>query len=264
MNGWTAKHYGLFRAAFGIYLTIHFLGILPYANELFGPQMMPASDSPFSQMFGFLAWFDLPFAPVIAVGAATLLSSAFALGIKDRGVAIVLWVVWASLFARNPLIANPGIPYVGWLLLFHAALPRPMDKDWRLPHGFYHLAWVVMAVGYSYSGITKLGSASWLDGTALSYVLNSPLARPTFLRDLLVASPLVMTVMTYATLGLEVLAAPVAIFKRARPWVWLALTGLQIGILVTIDFADLTWGMLMIHLLTFDPAWLRGFGRQTK
>ena len=39
---------------------------------------------------------------------------------------------------------------------------------------------------------------------------------------------------------------------------------MHLGILVLIDFADLTCGMLMVHAFTFDPAWLRtrrGFSR---
>ncbi len=30
------------------------------------------------------------------------------------------------------------------------------------------------------------------------------------------------------------------------------------ALLVLVDFADLSLGMVMLHLFTFDPAWLRG------
>ena len=46
-----------------------------------------------------------------------------------------------------------------------------------------------MAAGYSYGGFTKLTSPSWLDGSALSHVLSNPLARPTLLREWLLAQP---------------------------------------------------------------------------
>jgi hypothetical protein len=39
-------------------------------------------------------------------------------------------------------------------------------------------AWILMAVGYSYSGLTKLTSPSWLDGTAITYVLENPWPAP--------------------------------------------------------------------------------------
>ena len=72
---------------------------------------------------------------------------------------------------------------VGWLLLAHAAMPA----DRPMPPAMHAAAWIVMAVGYSYSGCTKLGSQSWLDGTALRHVLENPLARPGALRDALLA-----------------------------------------------------------------------------
>ena len=104
--------------------------------------------------------------------------------------------------------------------------------------------------------MTKFGSASWLDGTALAAVLESPLARPNLLRDWLVSQPALLVLGTYAVLGLELLATPLAVFRRFRPALWLALVAMHVGILLTVDFADLTIGMLMIHVVTFDPAWL--------
>jgi predicted DCC family thiol-disulfide oxidoreductase YuxK len=63
-------------------------------------------------------------------------------------------------------------------------------------------------------------------------------------------------VATWSALGLELLFAPLALFRRIRPWIWLAMIGLHLGLLVMVDFADLTLGMLLIHFLTFDPAWI--------
>ena len=38
---------------------------------------------------------------------------------------------------------------------------------------------------------------------------------------------------------------------------WLLLVLVHLGIVAMIDFADLSFGMLMIHAFTFDPGWLR-------
>jgi predicted DCC family thiol-disulfide oxidoreductase YuxK len=62
--------------------------------------------------------------------------------------------------------------------------------------------------------------------------------------------------MTWSALALELLAAPLALVKRLRPWVWLALLAMHLGLIVLIDFVDLSVGMLIIHAFTFDPAWL--------
>jgi hypothetical protein len=56
-------------------------------------------------------------------------------------------------------------------------------------------------------------------------------------------------------LALELLAFPLALFRPTRKWIWLGIVGMHLGILCIVDFADLTTGMLMIHLFTYNPSW---------
>lgn len=58
-----------------------------------------------------------------------------------------------------------------------------------MPPALFAAAWIVMSISYTYSGVTKLVSPSWVDGSALARVLNNPLARPTFVRDFVLATP---------------------------------------------------------------------------
>jgi predicted DCC family thiol-disulfide oxidoreductase YuxK len=114
-----------------------------------------------------------------------------------------------------------------------------------------------MAVAYSYSGYNKLISPSWMDGSALGHVLSNPLARDTVVRTSLLALPaLWLKTATWAALSLELSFAPLAIFRRLRPFLWLAMVGLHLGLLVLVNFSDLTVGMLILHFFTFDPAWI--------
>ncbi len=132
-----------------------------------------------------------------------------------------------------------------------------------MPTALYAAAWIVMAIGYSYSGATKLASPSWVDGSALARVLGNPLARPTFLRETLLALPPALIAMaTWGALAAELLFAPLALIRRLRPWIWLALLGMHVGLMTLIDFADLSAGMVALHLFTFDPDWIRA--RMTK
>ncbi|MEZ4237713.1 MAG: hypothetical protein R3F59_16505 [Myxococcota bacterium] len=131
-------------------------------------------------------------------------------------------------------------------------------RDWRVPPAIRTVAWLVLGAAYTYSGITKLWSASWLDGSALHHVLDNPLARPGLLRTWLLGAPVLTTAASFAALGVELVALPLACWPRARPWLWLALLGLQVGLLVLVDFADLTLGMVVVQLLVFDPSWLSG------
>src|SRR6185503_5810735 len=191
-NGWTGGQYTMFRVLFGAYLFVHFAQLAPWAAEVFSSRgLLP--DGAASPILGFfpnlLAIWDSPafvtwFA---AIGAG--LSLFFAFGIADRAAAVGAWYVWACLLGRNPLIANPSIPYVGWLLLAHACLPRAAFGDWvrrgrtsgelpwKMAPSFFAAAWILMALGYSYSGWTKLMSPSWQDGTALLDMVANPLGR---------------------------------------------------------------------------------------
>jgi predicted DCC family thiol-disulfide oxidoreductase YuxK len=271
-NGWTGGQYSVFRAVFGLHLLVHFVQLAPWAAELFSNQGILADGrgSPLLHFFpNILAVWDGPTFVTIVVITAAALSVLFAVGWCDRIAAILLWYIWACLHGRMPLIANPGLPYIGWLLLAHACLPSApygslaararVDPGggWRMPDGIFLVAWILLALGYSYSGLTKLASPSWLDGTAMERVLQNPLARPGWLRGLLLTlPPSMMRVMTWGALAAETSFAPLALMRSTRPWIWLVLLLMHFGLIMVVDFTDLSLGMIMIHFFTFDPAWI--------
>jgi predicted DCC family thiol-disulfide oxidoreductase YuxK len=272
-NGWTGGQYSLVRAIFGVYLFIHFAQLTPWASELFSRSgvLADGSASPLLHLFpNVLALWDGPVFVTALVAVAAGLSVVFAAGWHERAASVALWYVWACLHGRMPLIANPGLPYVGWMLLAHAFLPAAPygswaargrvdpGNNWRMRDDIFLVAWILMAVGYTYSGCTKFVSPSWLDGTALARVMENPLARPGPARDLFLALPTgLVRLMTWGALLAEVSFAPLALVRRLRPWIWCMMLAMHVGLMALIDFADLSMGMVMLHLFTFDPAWVR-------
>jgi hypothetical protein len=94
------------------------------------------------------------------------------------------------------------------------------------------------------------------DGTALMRVLDNPLARPGWLRESLLSLPgWILHAGTWAALTLELSFAPLALLRRLRPWLWGVMLLMHLSLIAIIDFADLSLGMVMIHLFTCDPAW---------
>ena len=266
MNRW---HFSFFRILFGTYLAIHFFDLVNFAPELWSaagnlpdPRILPT--------WGFfpnvLFWLTSPQFVRGFVWMLCVASLLFAAGFARRLTALLLWYGWACLLGRNPFIANPGIPFVGLLLLFCVVIPpgEPLSfhkkndaAHWKMPGGLYAGAWVLMALGYTISGLHKCLSPSWIDGSAIPHLLENPLARDTPLREWLLAAPQpLLRINTWGALALEILFAPLCLFGSTRKWVWLAMMGMHAGILCLVDFADLTVGVLMIHLFTFDERWL--------
>lgn len=275
-EAWSANLYRMLRVLLGTYVAVHFMHLMPWSAEVFSNRGMLV-DAHASPLFGWLpnvlAVSDSPAAVVTLTLTGAVGGVLLALGRFDRIAAVVVVYVLACLYARNPLIANPGLPYVGWMLLAHLAIPPVPRHDasaaveWRMPRPIYVAAWIVLALSYSYSGYTKLLSPSWVSGDTVALVLQNPLARDHVLRELLLVTPeSVLRGVTWAILYVELLFAPLALIPRLRPLLWTIMLGVQLGFLVLLNFADLTAPMLLFHFLTFDPAWIRskrGMTRET-
>lgn len=248
-----APRFSIFRIVFGSYLVLHFAQLVPYADELFGMHGLLADPSlnPLHGLFpNPLARWDIATEWCVAL---IVLAISFAFGFHQRTCALLLWFGSTALFHRNNLTANPSLAYLGLLLVFCALLPR----DGKVPRSFLLCAWVLLAAGYTFSGITKLDSPSWIDGSALTRLMDTPLARDWPPRLWFLALPQWITQMlTWSTLALELLYLPLCFFATGRKWTWLAMAAIHLGILLLVDFADLTLGMLMMHLFVFDPRWL--------
>jgi hypothetical protein len=190
-----------------------------------------------------------------------LLSILFISGIKRRVVSVLLWYGWACLLNRNNMIINPGMPYIGWLLLACTFVPEGENQrnhNWTIPSYVIFAAWLIMSLGYTLSGFDKLHSASWINGSTFSILLENPLSRNTVLREISLNIPAtVFHFITWAALLCELLFLPLSLFARTRKYAWTGMVIMHLGILCYINFTDLTIGMLMIHLFTFDPAWLK-------
>lgn len=268
------RQFAAFRILLGTYLTVHFLQVVPCAAELFSAQgMLP--DAKLNFTHGILSnplehWGTPAFATGFVMALA-LLSVAYGAGLWRRTCAVLLWFGWACLFNRNNLISNPSIPYIGLLLQLTALVPAGepwslgrRDPAWKFPSSAYWVAWILMATGYTFSGWAKCSSPSWLDGTAMWHVLQNPLARPGLARDLMLQLPEgVLHLLTWGCLAAELLFVPLSFHRFTRIIAWSSMALMHLGILLVVDFADLSVGMLMIHAFTFDPSWFRRGQRQT-
>lgn len=263
-----AYQFAMFRVIFGLYLLIHFLMLVPVAGEIWSHTGL-ISDVKFNLTYGvfpnILYIFDSTLAVTLFISIMALLSFFVMIGFFRRTSSLLLWYGWACLFHQNNLILNPGLPMVGWLLLALAIIPKgegwgleDKDETWSMPPILYWGAWIIVAISYTISGLDKAMAPSWMDGSAITHLLNNPLARDYFVRDLLLSTPeLVRQLMTWSALVLEIGFGLLVLFSKTRVIAWFMIMAMHIGILLIVDFPDLTFGVIMIHLFTFDARWFK-------
>lgn len=279
MKLFNSENYGpwqfvFFRVVFGLYMAVHFATLIPYAQEVFGPQGMvsdPTQILSYKIFPNILNHLSSDSSLQLFLGGMTLLSLAYAFGLARQAVALILWYGWACLFNRNIFIANPSLPYVGWLLLASAVIRsgEPMSifpkarSDWKMNPWLFTGGWLLLIVGYTFSGLHKADAESWQNGLAIKYVLELPPSRDWWLRDTLLNLPeFMLRLITWGTLLLEILFLPLCLFKKTRLPATIGMLGMHLGILATVSIADLTFGMFMIHLFLVEPDW--GIERKTR
>ena len=254
-SGWTGGQYSVFRLVFGVSLIVHFDRLLPWRG---------VSDGAAGPLSSLSALTDSPYAVTALLALALAASAALAIGFHDRLAAAVVGVL------AGTLGRDPGLLYLGFILLAHACIASApfgswrergspdAGAGWRLPRAVFAIAWILLALDYAHGGYTKLTSPSWIDGTAIAHALASPPARPGWLRDTLLAAPAgSLRLATWSGLTFDLVVAPLALFSWARPWLWLGMLGVQIARMTLVDPGGPSLGLAMLHLLAFDPAWLR-------
>ncbi len=267
-NTWTFAQYRLFRICFGLYLLMHFVTLFPFTTEIFSSAgvLSDGSLSPILNIIpNILSFADGPIVLQSMSVLAMLAALGLIFGVQDKISAIILWYVLACFFGRNPLIANPSLPYVGWMLLLHVAIPGAKDSEkWQFPKPLYFAVWFIMAVSYSYSGYTKLLSPSWVSGDTIQLVLENPLSRDNWVRSLFLSMPpIFLKLITLGILWLETLFVPLALIPRLRPWIWLGMLIAHLGFLTLLNLGDLSVGMILLHMISFNPTWLAPYQNQS-
>jgi hypothetical protein len=185
-----ARQYAALRIAFGGLSLAYLTQLLPYVETQFsGAGWLGGVRQIAIQNGGSWSLFFLPAdnrATTLAYAVVILgIISAFLLmiGWHSRAAACTTWLVWASLWNRNPLLLD-GDDAVLKLMCFYLML-SPCGNYWSVDAYFHktpqHVAvWPLrlmqfqLALIYFVSGWVKFHSPEWLDGTIMQYVLAHP------------------------------------------------------------------------------------------
>jgi hypothetical protein len=255
----------LFRIYLGCYLLVIFLFSFSSAADTWSKEgIVPRAESNLTYGIfpNLLAWYDSPGQVKTFLIVLSALSVLLITGAGRRWSALLLWYGWACLLNRNNLIINPSIHYTGWLLLACVLIPQGepwaltrKNNEWKMPPLVFNGAWLIFAFGYFASGIDKLFSPSWLDGTAIEKILDSPLAFRFSQSTAHMMPAAVLNGINWLVIAAEMACLPLAIFSKTRKWAWLSVTLLQACILFTLNIPVIVFGMLSIHLFVIDHGW---------
>lgn len=182
-------------------------------SVLFGEWAREAFGNRFSLFF----WVEDPWAVrgIFAVGVVAHLM--WLVGRFTRAAAFVAWVVWVSMFGRNPLLYSLAdqLQMVLCTLLMVMPSGNGLSLDARkrgpkpVPVWCRRVLQLQMAVMYTATGLLKDGSTWHDDGTALYYSLSNPYNRHFDIAPTLaMLQPWVLKPMTWGVLLWELGFAP--------------------------------------------------------
>jgi hypothetical protein len=123
----------------------------------------------------------------------------------------------------------------------------PRRSVWPL-----RLVQVQVSVMYLASVVWKLSGSTWRDGTAVSYPLRIPGIARDPLPDSVAASPALVHVLTWGTLGAELAIGLLVWSRRARPWALAAGVLLHLSIEATLEPGFFSWAVL-VGYVAFIP-----------
>jgi hypothetical protein len=185
-----ARQYAALRIAFGGLSVVYLLGLLPYVEAQFSGlgwlrdiQQIAVQNGGSWSLFFIQAGAQATTLAYTIVWMGIIAAFMLMIGWQSRLAATITWLVWVSLWNRNPLLLD-GDDAILKLMCFYLMLSscgncwsvdaclqiKPQQVSvWPL-----RLIQFQIALIYFVSGWVKFHSPEWLDGTIMQYVLIHP------------------------------------------------------------------------------------------
>ncbi|MEM7156305.1 MAG: HTTM domain-containing protein [Myxococcota bacterium] len=257
----------IYRVVAGCTILFQFLSAYPQRHYLFGPDaVFPREVAQQTANFGLFTNIDSVVVFELAYHGSILVTLLWTLGVLLPVTTLLVLVAWRSLIDRIPGLGDGG-DNLTQLLLCYALLCNlggPGVRSWlrRAPQWLRDLRaiahntglvaiWGQICVVYLIAGMSKIEGEAWRNGTALYYVLSTERFTIPEVAQLVLDSPLLMTVFAYVTVFFQ-LAFPfaVAFNRHARRVVLLLAVGFHVGIATVMGLTS--FGLFMIAAdLTF-------------
>ena len=199
--------------------------------------------------FSPLQWYQSPTAVRVFFAATAVVAVLFTVGWRTRLMGVLLYLATLSIHHRN-ILPNGGPDSLLVIMLFYTmlspsgaaysldarrearrrgTLAEPLIVPWA-----QRLIQVQVCLIYFVTAVLKCNGQTWLNGTALHFVLNHT-EMHRFRLDPLTQYPLAVNALTLAGLLTEFALAFFLWFRATRPWTILAGVALHVGILFMVN-----------------------------
>lgn len=214
-----------------------------------------------------LQWVQDPVSVRLWFAATALAAVGLTVGWYTRLMAVLFYLGMLSIHHRN-IVTTSGADALLMILAFYVmlspagaafsldarraarkrrSLAAPLIVPWA-----QRLIQVQICLIYFNTAVFKCRGASWLDGTALHYVLHN--TEVGWLRlEFLTRYPLAINVLTHAALVIEFALAFLLWFRATRPWVIVAGLSLHAGIHLMVNIPIFGELMVACYLLFLAP-----------
>ncbi len=248
----------VFLRAFYLFWGVNILRMLPYGNQIWGP------DAPVI-MNSFYSGFDaltmlLNFEPIRAyylwfVWVLVILLFLGVFGVHNVFTRILAWLLFASLHNANPEVSN-GSYHLSQQLFFFSVFFVGGQEEKRfseLRNLLHNLAiyaiWIQVAMMYGMAGVQKLRGDLWVSGEAMALVLNLEEYSLSWVRDWVESNHWILQLLTFAGLFYQ-LSFPVLLwFSRIRPYLLLFGFAFHMFIVWIIGVADFGFALMTIYTI---------------
>jgi HTTM domain len=267
----SARPLGLFRVVFGTLMVIYLLVMLVEFDYWYTDAGLLQGSESFESAgplrFSPLHYVRDPVTPHVLLAVTFAAAVCATLGWRTRVMSVILWVGMLSFYHRNPS-SNGGPDAVPVLLCFYLMLcpsgaaysldARREERRRGTPADRIIAPWGVrllqmqLCLIYFQSCVIKCDGATWMDGTAVHYVLYNHEFN-WFNLEFLGAYPIVVNLMTHVALLIEFALAFWLWFRPTRRWAIVAGILLHAGIRPVLNIPGFGETMCAAYLTFLDP-----------
>lgn len=236
----------LSRLAFASYMLIYFVCLL-ISNEILFIYLRPQVAQILKIAFGF--------------GCLCVLGT-----VNKRIYLPCLFLIWIIFIQINNLVYSLfqlHNSFVGLIVVLLMLVPfsngknefSKSDVDFFKKVQFLTLG--LLSLSYTVSGFAKMLFPGWLSGEVSTWLVEHFSLRPHIVFYLGGTISKMGKLFTWPVLFMETLPFFIFLFKRSRSLAWLLGVVLQITLITFFQLTQISSFLLIVHLLTFDPAWLK-------